>query len=370
MTFVVQRQPAPTAAPVHVLIVMVGNYLDKSANLQGAATFAQAIVDFWRTLPVSSFPSAQALVSIEVLASDSSGAVSIVGDNGPVGVDRPTFDAAKTALLGWARRVKAEGGIGFLHWVGHGMEQIKGGSIVSLACDGARDDGAGQAGLDWTCTLHVINGMTDGQPVYCFIDACRSPDRSDLGFEGIGPPNWSAGDNACVFFSTARGKKAFWIVTPKPAALNAGCGKHALGTQAFIAALKGFGARLPDDPAAIQVPIVAAELVQASQALVARWARHQQISPPPGDPAGPSGRRPDAILLTDEPKCTVDVFAKGVASPTDCEALAGSPPPLASETASVPFEFRLARKPHKFRFNSQNWDPEKLLLHPHMELYK
>ena len=123
-----------------------------------------------------------------MLASDSSGAVSIVGDSGgAVGVDRPGFDALKTALLDWANRVKGEGGVGFLHWIGHGMEQVKNGCVVSLACDGARPDGAGQAGLDWTRTLHVINAMTEGQPVYCFIDACRSPDRSDLDVEGIGP---------------------------------------------------------------------------------------------------------------------------------------------------------------------------------------
>lgn len=328
MTSVIQRQPGPSAVPVHVLIVMVGDYLAKSANLPGSGAFAQTVVNFWRTLPSSSYPSSQALASVEVLASDPAGAVTIVGDSsGAVSVDRPNHPTVRAALLHWADRVKSEGGVGFLHWIGHGAEQLKGGNIVNLSCDGPRDDGAGQSGLDWTRTLHVINSITAGQPVYCFIDACRSPKRDDLEDEGIGAVNLSTPENAYVFYSSARGQEAFWVVTPKPAALTAGCREHALGTRAFMEALKGFGARLTDDPMAPQAPIVAAELVQATHALVMRWARHQLISSGPGCPEGPPGYKTRPILLTKDPRSTVDVHARGVASPTSCDALCNTPPP-------------------------------------------
>ncbi|WP_157786112.1 MULTISPECIES: hypothetical protein [Bradyrhizobium] len=317
----------------------------RSTNLPGSGALAQAVVNFWRTLPSSSYPQSQALASVEVLASDPAGAVTIVGDSGgAVGVDRPNYPTVRAALLNWAHRVKKEGGVGFLHWIGHGAEQLKGGNIVNLSCDGPRDDGLGQSGLDWTLTLHVINWITAGQPVYCFIDACRSPKRDDLLDEGIGAPNLATPENAYVFYSSARGQEAFWVVTPKQAAITAGCREHALGTRAFMEALKGFGART-DDPKATAAPIVAAELVQAAHALVTRWARHQQISPGPSCPEGPPGYKTRPILLTREPKSTVDVHAKGVPSPTSCDALCDTPPPVGSETASPIFEFRLARKP-------------------------
>ncbi|MGR7995081.1 hypothetical protein [Xanthobacter sp. ZOL 2024] len=368
MTFVVDRKPGSPAEPVHVIIVMVGAYLKASANLPGAGAFVQTVVDFWRTLPSGSFPSAQMLASIKVLASDPAGVVSIRGDGGSaIRVDRPDFTAIQSALLAWAQRVRDEGGVGFLHWIGHGMELIKGGSVVSLSCDGALSDGVSQAGLDWTTSLHVINNLIRERPVYCFIDVCRSQDKSTLSYLPIAPADLAAPDNACVFYSTSRGKKAFWIRQLKLAAENAGCGEYAIGTQAFLAALKSFGARLTGDPADVHVPIVAAEVVEASQALVERWSRHQGITPPPGDPQGPSSCKTRAILLTEEPKSIVTVLANGVASPTSCEALSDTPPPVGSESAA-PFEFRLARKPHKFRFDDQNWNSEKRLLHPYMKL--
>ena len=367
MTSVVQRRLNPQQVPVHVLIVVVGLYLNKADNLPRAGAFAQTVVDFWRD-GGRVFPGAQALESVDVLASDQAGPVSITGDGAATVVDPPGYPSVKSALLDWVGRITAtEGAVGFLHWIGHGREQVRGGSVVTLFCHGPKvPKSREQAGLNWTTSLHVINEKTVGHPVYCFIDACRTRDTSELDFDGIGPCNWGAPENAYVFVSSAKLTSAYWITQLTPAASRAGCEEQALGTRAFMAGMSGFGARQGSGP---HMAVTAPQLVEASQALVGRWARHQGVvaglpeGPPGGDPLRP-------ILLTADPKSTVDVVANGMPSHSSCEAQpAGSVAVLLSETAAAPFEFRLSRKRHKFRFSRGAWDAEQDLVHPHMQLY-
>jgi hypothetical protein len=366
MSLVFERPPDSSDAPVHILIVVVGAYLRKSADLIGAGVFAQSIVDFWQD-PERAFPDRQYLSTIEVLASDPLGPVTITSSGGPEPVSLPSHSNVKSALLDWADRIKKQNGIGFLHWVGHGSEVVRGGGVVHLSCDGPQTDAPAQSGLDWTRTLHVINAKTARQPVYCFIDACRARDLSTQEFEGIGPCDLSTPDNADVFMSASRLRKAFWVHTLNKKAADAGCEGHALGTRAFMFALKGFGARTTTGRQ-IPMPVPAAELVEAASALVERWARHQRISASP--PEGPRGTRPRAIMMTKKPMSVVDVIAKGVSPQNSCDALeGGETQALPSETTPAPFEFRLGRKPHSFRFNGGNWDPSQDLIHPYIPLY-
>jgi hypothetical protein len=88
MKFVVERRLGSADVPVHVLIIVVGAYLRKQANLTDAGGFAQTIVDFWLE-GGRIFPDNQKLSTIEVLASDPSGLVSITGEGAAQGVDLP-----------------------------------------------------------------------------------------------------------------------------------------------------------------------------------------------------------------------------------------------------------------------------------------
>jgi len=365
MTFVVRRHLSASEVPVHVLVVVVGSYLNQLKDLHGAGSFAQEIVDFWRDA-ARIFPAGKRLASVNVLASDPRGVVRITGDQGPILVDRPNYSNSRTALLDWANLIAAvNDGTGLLHWIGHGTEQVfAGGGIVNLACDGPdASDPARQSGIDWTRSVARVDQITNGHPVYCFVDTCRTLIREREEFEGLGNGalNWASRDNAQVFMSTARSSPAFWILQPTLAALRAGCGAHALGTRAFLAGLEGFGARSGGSE---PLPVVPAQLIEAADVLVGRWARHQGV--PAGSPQSPLRGDVRPVLFTAKPTSVVDVLKQAVL-PNSCEAQASTATTIeVSETNQAPHEFRLARKPHKFRFDGQNWHPEKALVHPYV----
>jgi hypothetical protein len=263
--------------------------------------------------------------------------------------------------------IRDDGGIGFLHWVGHGAERTRaGGGIHNLSCHGSIATGStDQAALNWTLALNVIDGITFGRPVYCFIDACRRLDRSQNIYEGIGVSSLKNRQNAYVFASTLRLASAFWVINPTPAAKRAGFEGLALGTRAFMEAMAGFGARY--DVGGSHMPIAPSELVEAARALVRRWSKHQGIKP--GDPQGPGGAEPRSILLTQTPQSLVDVTYQGTPPQASCEAQPdGSTATEAPDNGPTPFEFRLARKRHKFRFDDKIWRDLKELFHPHMQL--
>jgi hypothetical protein len=361
MTIVVQRSPKSDQVPVHVLIVVVGKYLVSRQDLPDAGAFAQEIVDFWLHAD-RTFPDRQSLASIRVLASDPISPVTIVGDGSHV-VDLPTFDNVKAALLSWAGQI-GTAGVGFLNWVGHGADRVRaGGTISNLFCHGPIGPNSNeQAALDWAKTLNVIDGMTAGQPVYCFIDACRRLDLSQKEYEGIGVCDWKIPDNAYVFTTTSPFTPAFWVTRPKDAAIRAGCKGQAMGTRAYMAGLEGLGARYASS---LPMPIASSELVEAAQALLKRWARHQGLTP--GRPRGPSGAEPRSILLTDKPGSVADLTGKGLPPQASCEAQPdGSPDEIAAENGPDPFEFRLARKRHRFRYDDKVWSAPEELFHPHM----
>ena len=359
MTFVVQRQLKPGQVPVHVLIVVVGQYLDNRRDLSGAGAFGQEIVDFWLA-PNRLFPANQLLASVRVLASDPASQVTIAGDGNHV-VDPPTFDNVRTELLAWAEQIR-EAGIGFLHWVGHGGERLRlGGGITNLACHGPIEPNSrDQAAIDWVRSLNVLDRITTGRSVYCFIDACRRPDLSQREYEGIGACDLRTHEGAYVFRTTAALTPAFWVTRPTSAARQAGCNGQAMGTRAFMAGLDGFGARFEGR---LPMSIAPAELVEAAQAFMIRWARHQGLAP--GRPCGPPGAEVRPLILTNSPRTVVDVARHGAS----CEAREdGSAAITAAENGPNPFEFRLARKRHSFRCEDGVWGVAEELFHPHMRL--
>jgi hypothetical protein len=363
MSLILQRDLNTSATPVHILVVVVGSYLSPSKDLAGAGAFAQEIVNFWRD-DDRLFPAGQALATIDVLASEPGGAVRVTGDQ-TMPVDRPTYDNVKAALRRWAQTIAmTAGSVGILHWIGHGMEHvIAGGGIIGLSCDGPKVVGSNeQAAIGWTRAINAIDQLTVGHPIYCFIDACRTRDTTEREYLGLDiEPDWAFDHNAHVFTSTSRLERAFWITAPKPATTRSGCDAGALATRAFLAGLSGFGARYSNEA---NMPVQTDGLLEAAKALVGRWAGHQGLDC--GSPQSRPGGSMDPILYTAKPMSSVDV-TKSADPPHGCEALTPSVVEQ-SETNQAPYEFRLSRKPHKFRFDGENWSPEKLLIHPHMTL--
>ncbi|WP_133122885.1 hypothetical protein [Zhengella mangrovi] len=364
MTTVVNRDLQTDQKPVHVLIIVVGAYISFD-NLVEAGKFTDELAAFW--YEPKQFSEPYALSTITVLASDSQGTVVVSdGTGSSLKVARPTFDNCKNALLDWAERIKVDEGAGVLHWVGHGCERAKNGKVINLYVDGAaRGYEQAQNGLDWSRALNLINVITDGFPVYCFIDACRTLGDSSVDFDGIGL-SYSFCDNALVFYSASSGKRAYWVDRPEPSLLNAGCRGHAVGTRAFLAALSGFGARY-DHNCDRGHPILAAEITESSAALVNRWLKHQRL--PGGSTEGPLRLHSDSILVTDNPQSVVDVDKIVPPSANICHAVAdGSGTQISSETETAPFEFRLSRKSHDFCFDPGSKKIRKQIFYPKITL--
>lgn len=363
MAIVVQRALDGVSAAVHVLVVVVGDYL-RMERLPGAGDFAGEIVSFWRDDARFAL-GGRKLATIQALASESgSPAVTVTGDRGErVVVERPDFQNCKSAMIEWIDRIVATNGVGFLHWIGHGAERsLKAGSISSLYCDGPVEAGSTiQAGLDWSRTASFIDRRTAGRPVHCFIDACRQDDGAG-DYDGIGYSDYTMPDSAMVFRTSVRGEPSFWIDEPEDAVVKAGCKGQAIGTRAFLAALEGFGAQLRG--AGDEHPVIAHELVQAASALGKRWSAHQRI--PGGSTTGPMDCRTQPILLTNAAQSIVDFNANG-SGPGPFEARRSDSTDISvSETARSPFQFRLARKLHKFGFRGEERFQEQPLFNPHM----
>ena len=364
MTQVASRRVQPPDKPVHVLVVVVGAYLAMD-ELPGAGAFAEEIVAFWRGPRL--LTNDHRLSSVAVLASDPRGRVAIPDDAGrPLVVDEPTYQACRDALLAWARQIRASGGMGVLHWIGHGRETAANGGVTSLYVHGGGEDNLSeQAGLDWTRALHTINGITQDLPVYCFIDACRVEDGATVSFDGIGRCDTRWVDKVIVFQSCRRGTSSFWLDRPTPAVVKAGCNGEAAATRAFMEALRSYGARFAGERA-VRHPIHAAELVQGSTALLRRWLTHQNI--PGGSTTGPGWECPDPILFTEEPMSVVDVARTAPRGASTCSAQPTPPSGVErSETARVPFQFRLRREDHVFVFDATSSGPQPIL-HPKVSL--
>jgi hypothetical protein len=365
MSLVAARNLSASNPPVHVLVVVVGVYLDSSQDLIGAGAFTQKIVDFWKDTQLK-FDAHGQVATIDVLASDRNGGVTIAGDRTTI-VDLPTRANAARAMRDWADRIAATTkGVGVLHWIGHGKEQLaRDGSAIGLACHGPKwPASAVQAAFGWAPAINAVDQLTRGHPVYCFLDACRTRDtteREPLGLDEI-EPVWEELHNAHVFTSTSRLGEAFWIYDPSQNAIDAGLDKGALGTQAFLSALSGFGAHQLNS---LPMPILPQSLLASAEAFIMRWAAHQTlVCRKPQLRVGHAG---GAILLTDKPMTLVDVL-KSAAPQHNCEASEDGLTAVKAETATVPHEFRLARKPHKFRFDSTTWSRDISLPHPYMPI--
>lgn len=358
---------------VHVLIVVVGQYLLGARNLPNAGGLAQEIADFWSDGDNRLFPDPERIGSLEVLVCDADhDPVAIVTPAGTVHAGKPDPVNVSASLLKWAQRLaREEGAVGVLHWVGHGYGQAANGTGVttSLLCHGGDPvDPQQQAGINWTSWLGLINQITVGRQVYCFIDACRLDPGSPIAFPGApGQFVWGLFDHVQVFSSTSHGKPAHWIDKAKPATIAAGCVNGPVGTQAFLAALASFGAK---GDKGSPLPVASDEVLQASRALVKRWSEHQGLIDQ--RPEGPQHCLEAPLLFTKTPMSLVDVQAAAV-PPDVCEAQPekhhgtslGIQP---AETDAAPHQFRLAREPHRIRLDGRNWGPPKSLFYPYMTI--
>lgn len=79
------------------------------------------------------------MATVDVLVSDPNvDSPRIVYGNTHNVVDAPSYQSVNHALQEWVDRINAtKGAVGFLHWVGHGTQQLTdGGQAVVLYCDG------------------------------------------------------------------------------------------------------------------------------------------------------------------------------------------------------------------------------------------
>ncbi|MEY9120618.1 hypothetical protein [Bradyrhizobium yuanmingense] len=359
--------------PVHVLIIVVGHYLLGSRNLPDTGVLAQEIANFWFDSDNRLFPDPERIGSLEVLVCDAKhDPVTIVTPTGAVQAAKPDPANVSASLLKWAQRLASEeGSVGVLHWIGHGYGQgaEATGMTTSLLCHGGDPvDPQQQAGINWTSWLGLINQITVGRQVYCFMDACRLDPGQKIAFPGApGQFNWGLPDHVQVFSSTSHGMPAHWIDTALPATIAAGCVSGPVGTQAFLAALACFGAK---GDSGSPLPVASDEVLQASRALVKRWSEHQGLI---GQrPEGPKHCLEAPLLFTKTPMSLVDV--KAPAAPPDvCEAQpethhGTSAGIQVAETNAAPHQFRLAREPHRIRLDGRNWGPPKSLFNPYVPI--
>ncbi|TPO12762.1 hypothetical protein FJ987_16440, partial [Mesorhizobium sp. CU2] len=203
MTNLVDRPTAAGQIPVHVLIIIVGKYFEKSLNLGGASEFTQELVDFWKSKR-RHYPANQSLATIDVLASDPDGSTYITGDGTVKAVDSPNFANVRRVMRKWVKTIEqTEGAVGFLHWIGHGNERSRGGAMTTLCCEADNSEDR-QPALNWTRTLGYINDRLRDRSVYCFLDACRTQgeEREYSGIEDGDSYDLWAPERAYVFTST------------------------------------------------------------------------------------------------------------------------------------------------------------------------
>lgn len=358
MTSVASRSPAKDAVPVHVLIVVVGKYdipVFTEKPLVGAAELAADLVDHWLTGKVV-LPSGQALATVEVLASDPDKSVEVSSDAGTVTVEAPIRNRCAEALNAWVKRVEVTKGIGFLHWTGHGHTRaINSSGGLSLLCTGleehTRKGKPKQSGINWARTLARLNTVTNGQPLFCFIDACRKRAKG-LEYDGIGASDLEPDETAHVFYSCRDNQSAYWL--PKSA-----CGHHlpefegqAFGTRAFMVALAGLGART-NDPDDIRHRIMPNEIKDGASGLTDLWMTHSGFKASVETAnAGGAGR---AVLAeTSSPKSVIDIKPLKAARTSD--TLRGKTKAATkSHSVATPFRYLVPRDPHQFRLDGGSW---------------
>jgi hypothetical protein len=367
MTSVVLRPISEGAIPLHVLIVVVGKYDVEEFTenlLNGAGVITGDIVDFWRLNKVE-LQDGQELASINVLSSDPYEKVAVAGDTSNIAVDLPTRKNCADELNKWVNTVEKTGGIGILHWVGHGYSRTWNGQEgLNLLCTGLSDSSSEatpkQAGLDWKATLDTLNTKANGRPIFCFIDACRKVGRH-VKYYGIGDSDEEPEPTSQVFYSCRNNEKAYWVDLEKFDDGMPDFEGQAIGTRAFMAALSGFGACV-EDTGASSHHIKSAEVSQAASALSSMWMSHAGLGTPIKTVVH-GGEEQACIARTATPKSVAEIRTRQAS--VGCEALRVSTGQrFSSHSKKNPFRFALDREVHQFRPLAANWSESYTFIQP------
>ncbi|MGR9249964.1 hypothetical protein [Rhizobium leguminosarum] len=360
MTLVVQRPVVNDQVPLHILIITVGRR-GGGSDLDGAGDFTQDAVDFWQGGHINPV-NGQKLSSVDVLSSDPGGVVKILGDGHQFNVDEPTVTKVTDAFLEWTKRIRKTKGVGILQWVGHGYTlTVDGKEGLSICCqsetlpDGTIEPG----GLDWPLTKQGIDGLVNGRPVFCFLDVCRVRTTS-VGYDGIGKRH--PGSNSTqTYYSCSAGQSSFWMPPGKMKTVPVEFQGHAIGSRAFLASLKEFGARIEDSLSPTH-DIMPPEILAATRALLKMWKRCLGINSPMNPYVDNGGDDEARLTLTSAPKAVVEVTVPFAANANSCEALhVQSSTQFLSQSQKTPYDFALFREPHQFRQGASPWS---LVKHP------
>jgi hypothetical protein len=380
---ILDQKVATGRRPLHVLIIVVGN--DAHAPLRNSEPFCQSICDFWEKHDDASLANGMQLCTIDVFGSDPDStktdqAVTVTCRGISHTVESPSCETARKAIRDWCVRV-AEGGAGVLHWIGHGHHRMQeGGAGVQILYADDMVDGE-RSGINWSATLHGINKRIDGQPVYCFIDCCRSLDASPdnfhpSAFDGTVP---AYSRRSAVVYGAAPKKAGFWddlMRSGKDRAAELEFGGGAVATSAFLKGFEGVGAENVTRRSRQHVRMNG--IAEGARVLICRWMH--AIGSPVDDlernefvEVSYAGSHP-IMLETATPRSVVDILSDDA----DRCALEHLSARRRSDGIFVPnstpskFEFILSRGDYEAHMND-HWGPYIKLLSetisvPHQEV--
>lgn len=335
---------------LHVLVVVVG----KSAlrPLLNAASVTNDLVDFWCAQD-HRLPGNRTVRTIEVLAGDPGGNVTVTAGGLIRTATAPTFPNVCSAVQSWCDRINSDpDAAGVLHWIGHGECRMReGGEFQVLFTE---DEDAGKPlGINWHLTLHGINNRTAPRPVYCFIDSCRKVSGEGAAFYPAAFQTRinQTSRNATTLFSAAPDQAALWedALHSKGPVFDAGFKGGPLGTRAMIKGLETLGAQYRLNRP--RYKIVMANVGDGSEHLIERWTK-KLGAPIPPTALGKSRSvdvimgRHDELLMTDLAESVIDVNAPTGSSwsnGSSCKLTNGSAKALDGVYAHDRFEFLATR---------------------------
>lgn len=355
MTLVVDRKLQSGSLKLHVLIVVVGGY-DTSAlkPLQNSHLLGDDLVGMWES--GDAVPSnGMELQTIELLLSSP--------NYTNASVELPTAENCENAFKRWADRIKAEKGVGVVHWVGHGycLSNDSDGPGVTLLCSDLMPDTLDgvnlPSGHSWSQTLEFISSRAGDRPLFCFIDSCRKLLPRGAVYRGFGSGYYKVpAKDVQTYYSCSGDESAFWIQPndkDTPPAFPGG----AVGTRAFMAALTGFGAFI-NNVHAPRFDTRPQEVVEAVNWLSRMWLDHYEVDDTvEADCVG--GKTDARVTSTERPQSVIKVTSDPKVSPpssADARRLADTTD-IPSHCSAEPYWFTIQREDHSYRVaRSSTWN--------------
>ncbi|WP_456861727.1 hypothetical protein [Bradyrhizobium sp. USDA 4503] len=312
------RLPSAGCRPLHILIVVVG--ADAVSPLRNAQRFCQDIYEFWRSQDDAVLANRMSVGTIDLLASDSGqlgNAVQIRRPTDTVTVERPSCANVVAAIQRWSDLV-AKSGAGVIHWVGHGQfrgQESEGAQILFT------DDlvGAVRNGINWSMTIHGINGKTRGNPVYCFVDCCRTTPKGPISWYphglGLQPVAISFKESALVY-GVGEGGQGLWddAVHQNDRAATLHFKGGPLATGAFLKCFEGIAAEYVAGRSWHDIRI--SRMEDGARGLACRWMHAIGFAPLTDEQRREaicvdySGAHP-TMMRTLKPQSVLDVRAAG-----------------------------------------------------------